>query len=128
MEEIEKARQAALEAQAKADRINQLIGSQNPATRIQGVKALVSLGPTDAVPTLTWMLVNDKDYNVKIAAANALGGFGAASRKACPHLKNIANAPPLPPNPFASAEQQHAEMRAADLKRAARDAVAKIGC
>jgi tetratricopeptide (TPR) repeat protein len=128
VEEIEKERQAALAAQAKADKINQLIGSQNPQTRLLGVRELVSLGPTDAVPTLTWMLVNDKDYNVKIAAANALGGFGAASKKACPHLKNIANAAPLPPNPFASKEEQDAEMRAGDLKRACRDAVAKIGC
>jgi tetratricopeptide (TPR) repeat protein len=128
IEAIEKERQAALQAQARADKVNQLIGSQNPATRLQGVRELVALGATDAVPTLTWMLVNDKDSTVKIAAANALGGFGAASRKACPHLKAIANAPPLPPNPFASPEETQAEMRAADLKRAARDAVAKIGC
>jgi tetratricopeptide (TPR) repeat protein len=128
VEAIERERQAALQAQAKADRVNQLIGSQNAATRLQGIRELVSFGATDAVPTLTWMLVNDKDYSVKIAAANALGGFGAGSRKACPHLKSIANAPPMAPNPFASKEEQDAEMRAADLKRACRDAVAKIGC
>jgi tetratricopeptide (TPR) repeat protein len=127
-EEAEQQRQAALEAAAKADKINQLIGSQNPATRLQGVKQLVTLGATDAVPTLTWMLVNDKDYSVKIAVANALGSFGGAARKACPHLKNIANAPAPAPNPFATPEETAAEMRAADLKRACRDAVARIGC
>jgi len=126
--EAEKERQAALEAQARADRINQLLGSQSPATRLQGVKALVALGATDAVPTLTWMLVNDKDYGVRIAVANALGGFGPAAKKACPHLKSIATAPPPAPNPFASKEEQDAEMKAGDLKRACRDAVTKVGC
>lgn len=126
--EAEKERQAALAAQARADKINQLISSQNAATRLQGVKALVGLGATDAVPTLTWMLVNDKDYGVRIAVATALGGFGPAAKKACPHLKSIANAPPPAPNPFASKEEQDAEMKAGDLKRAAREAVGKIGC
>jgi superkiller protein 3 len=126
--EAEKERQEALKAQARADRINQLINAPNPGTRLQGVKELASMGAADAVGTLTWLLVNDKDYGVRIAVANTLGGFGAAAKKACPHLKSIANAPPPAPNPFATKEEQDAEMQAADLRRACRDALAKVGC
>jgi hypothetical protein len=74
---------------------------------------------------LTYMLVNDKDYGVKIAVANALGGFGPAAKKAVPHLKQIMSLQPVV-NPNASPEEVNQEMRLADLKRACRDALAKI--
>ena len=125
-EAMEKERQAALQAQAKAERINQLIGSPNAATRIQGVKELTALGAADAMPMLTYMVVNDKDYNVRIAVASALGSLGPAAKKAVPHLKQIMSYQPVP-NPNASKEEVEQEMRLSDLKRAVREALAKIG-
>jgi tetratricopeptide (TPR) repeat protein len=124
--EAEKERQAALQAQAKTERVNQSLNSPNPATRIGGLKDLVALGPADAVPMLTWMLVNDKDYSVRTAVANALGGFGPAARKAVPHLKAIATQqPPVNLNPSQADMDQ--EMRFHDFQKACRDALAKIG-
>lgn len=123
--EAEKERQAALQAQAKAERINQQLSSPNAATRTGALRDLVALGPADAVPMLTYMLVNDKDYGVRIAVANALGGFGPAAKKAVPHLKQLMSLQPVV-NPNASKEEMDQEMRLADLKRACRDALAKI--
>ncbi len=124
--EAEKERQAALQAQAKAERVNQQLSSPNPATRIGALKELVALGPADAVPMLTYMVVNDKDYGVRIAVANALGAFGPAAKKAAPHLKAIAGQqPPVNLNPTAAEAAQ--EMLFHDLQKACRDALAKIG-
>jgi tetratricopeptide (TPR) repeat protein len=124
--EAEKERQAALQAQAKAERVNALLASPNAATRISGVKELTALGAADAVPMLTYMLVNDKDANARIAVANALGSFGPASKKAVPHLKAIVSQRPVP-NLTPTAEEQAQEMRFGDLQKACRDALAKIG-
>ena len=125
-EEAERERQAALQAQAKAERINQLIASPNPATRITGVKELTAMGATDALPMLTYMVVNDKDYAVRIAVANALAGFGPAAKKAAPHLKAImTQQPPVNLNPTAAEAAQ--EMLFHDLQKACREALAKIG-
>jgi superkiller protein 3 len=124
--EAEKERQAALQAQAKAERINQQLSSPNAATRMAALKDLVALGAADAVPMLTYMLVNDKDYGVRIGVANALGGFGPAAKKAAPHLKAIAGQqPPVNLNPTAAEAAQ--EMLFHDLQKACRDALAKVG-
>ena len=75
---------------------------------------------------LTYMVVNDKDYNVRIAVVNALGSLGPAAKKAVPHLKQIMSLQPVA-NHNASKEEMDQEMRLGDLKRAVRDALVKIG-
>ncbi|MFI5182961.1 MAG: tetratricopeptide repeat protein, partial [Vicinamibacteria bacterium] len=124
--EAEKERQAALQAQARAERVNQQLNSTNPATRIGALKELVALGAADAVPMLTYMLVNDKDYGVRIAVAGALGGFGSAAKKAAPHLKSIAGQQP-PVNLAPTAAEAAQEMLFHDFQKACREALAKIG-
>jgi superkiller protein 3 len=126
MAEVEKAQDAARQAQAKLDRLNDSLKSQNPGARAGAAKNVASLLGEDSVPTLVWMLVNDKDYSVRIAVANALASLGPAAKKAVPHLKGIVNAPSVP-DPFASPEKQAQEMLEGDLKKACREALARIG-
>jgi len=84
------------------------------------------MGATDALPMLTYMVVNDKDYACRIAVANALAGFGPAAKKAAPHLKAImTQQPPVNLNPTAAEAAQ--EMLFHDLQKACREALAKIG-
>jgi tetratricopeptide (TPR) repeat protein len=127
MAEVEKAQDAARQAQAKLDRLNDSLKSQNPGARSGAAKNAASLLGEDAVPTLVWMLVNDKDYSVRIAVANALGTLGPAAKKAAPQLKAIMNAS-MVQNPFETdkdvLQQQALE---GDFKKACRDALLKIG-
>jgi len=124
--EAEKEREEARKAQAKLDRLNDQLRSPNAGVRSQGVRALPGLVGPDAVDTLLWMLTNDKDWNVRITVATALGALGPAAKRSVPHLKSIANAPSMP-DPFATAEKQAQEMLEGDLKKACRDALVKIG-
>jgi tetratricopeptide (TPR) repeat protein len=126
-EEVEKAQTAAREAQKKLDRLNDALESPNAATRSAAVKGIVALVGADAVPTLTWMLVNDKAYSVRIDVARALGSLGPAGRKACPHLKSIANTD-VPTDPLADKAKMLQQMEALDFQKACRDAAARCGC
>jgi hypothetical protein len=126
MAEVEKAQEQARQAQAKLDRLNDALKSPNAGARASAAKNAATLLGEDAVPTLVWMLVNDKDYGVRNATCSALAAVGPGAKKAVPQLKAIVNQT-APPNPFAGKEEQEQEMREADLKRTCRDALAKIG-
>lgn len=77
---------------------------------------------------LVYAAVNDKDWGVRQTAITSLGNLGsAAGNDACVQLKAIARS-----NPYGgvvtSNEDMANEVRYEDLRRAARAAIAKIGC
>jgi superkiller protein 3 len=129
-EELQKAeleRKKAIELQNKLDNIQDQLKSPNAGTRARAVGDVVRIAGADAVPTLHWMLVNDKDYGVRGAVANALGSLGAAARKVCPTLKAIGNEP-VTQDPFGNKETIDREQKELTFKKACREAVARIGC
>jgi len=81
-----------------------------------------------AVEFLAFAAMNDADLSVREEAVNSLGALGAAARDQCRQLQSIVQRP----NPYDTTIQDRATMelsvRYEDLKRAARAAVAKIGC
>lgn len=122
--EAEKERAAQARLQAQLEQIERDTNDSSPATRIRGVRSLVAKAGADGVPKLTWMLYNDKNYDVRIAVAQALGSLGAAARKACPQLQAIANEL-VPPNPLATGAELQEELKRSDLQKACKEAVAK---
>jgi hypothetical protein len=78
------------------------------------------------VDLLTFMMQTDKQYDVRIAATNALGSLGSASRKAIPNMSGLLRQDPYraPINP--SKEELDNEMNDGDYRRALRDALAAI--
>jgi tetratricopeptide (TPR) repeat protein len=127
MEQLERAQEKTREDQAKLDRLNAALQSPNPATRANAVKSAVSQLGEGAFPTLLYMLVNDKDYEVRMAVATGLGSLGQAARKACLQLKAIINASVVA-DPFATGDALKQQMLEGDFKKACRDALLKIGC
>ncbi len=129
-EEIEKARaeQQAYEARAKAlEQANNAVRSRNPATRTRAARDLAGSAGQDAVPTLVFLMQSDPNYDVRIAAANALGSLGPAARSSLPNIDAMLRQPPYEPPINATAEQLDAQMKDGDYKRALRDARARIG-
>ena len=81
------------------------------------------------MPTLwSYLMQSDPNYDVRIAAANALGSLGPAARAGPPeHRRACCGSPPYEPPINATAEQLDAQMKDGDYRRALRDALAKIG-
>ena len=78
---------------------------------------------------LVYAAVNDKDWGVRQMAITSLGSLGsAAGSEACVQLKGIARNNPYSGNVMSSKEEMEAEVKYEDLRRAARAAIAKIGC
>ncbi len=129
-EEIEKARaeqQAWEERNKKLEAANNAVRSRNPATRARAASALASAAGPDAVPALVVLMQSDPNFDVRIAATNALGALGPAARSALPNIDGMIRQPDYTaPVGTATAEQLDAEMKAGDYKRALRDARAKI--
>ena len=122
--EVDQARAAQARQQAQLEQIERDTRDPNPSNRIRGARTLVTKAGADGVPTLAWMLYNDKSVDVKIEVARALGSLGPAARKACPQLQAYANEDIIP-DPGATGEALNAEMKRGDLKKACREAVAK---
>ena len=81
----------------------------------------------DSVPALVSMMQTDPNFDVRIAATNALGALGPAAKAALPNIDGMLRQPDYTaPVGTATAEQLDAEMKAGDYKRALRDARAKI--
>jgi tetratricopeptide (TPR) repeat protein len=129
-EQIAKAQaeqQAWEERNAKIEAANNALRSRNPATRARAARDIAGLAGPDAVPALVVLMQTDANYDVKIAATNALGALGPAARSALPNIDGMIRQPPYTaPVGGATAEQLDAEMKDGDLKRALRDARAKI--
>ena len=67
------------------------------------------------------------NYDVRIAACQALGSLGPAARSALPNIDGVLRQPPYEPPINATAEQLDAQMKDGDYRRCLRDAKAKIG-
>jgi tetratricopeptide (TPR) repeat protein len=127
--EMEKARaeqQAYEERAKKLEAANNAVRSRNVATRARAARDLASIAGPDAVPSLVFLMQSDANYDVRIAAANALGALGPAARSALPNIDGMLRQPPYEPPINATAEQLDAQMKDGDYKRALRDARAKI--
>jgi cellulose synthase operon protein C len=123
-----RAEQQAYEQKAKQlEAANNAIRSRNPQTRIKAVQQLVDVAHADAVPALVVVMQTDPNFDVRIAATNALGGIGPAARAALPNIEGMLRQPAYTaPVGTANQEQLDAEMKDGDYKRALRDARAKI--
>ena len=127
--EIEAAReqqQKDSERQAQLDRANNATRSKSAATRATAARQLASLAGGDAVPTLVYMMQTDPDYDVRIAATNALGTLGGAARSAVKNIEGMLRQPPYEPPLNATPQEMENSMKDADYRRALRDALAKI--
>ena len=101
--------------------------SKNPATRARAARDLAQFAGPSAVPALIFLMQSDPNYDVRIAATQALGSLGPAARSALPNIDGVLRQPPYEPPINATAEQLDAQMKDGDYRRALRDAKAKIG-
>jgi len=127
MEAAQKAQDEYEEQKRKIDTANRDLGSKAPANRIRGINTIVNVAGASAVPALISLMQTDPSYDVRIAAANALGALGPAARSALPNIDGILRQPPYEPPINATQEQLDAQMKDGDYRRALRDAKAKIG-
>jgi Tfp pilus assembly protein PilF len=95
-----------------------------PAARRAAARDLARFG-APAVDHLVYALANDKDWDVREAAIQALGQIGSAARAAVPQLHAIARA-----NPYectvCERKQMENQAHYEDLRRAARAALQRI--
>jgi Tfp pilus assembly protein PilF len=128
MEKAQAEQQAYEERVKKVEAADNATRSKNPATRAKAARDLASLAGPNAVPVLVHLMQTDSNFDVRIAAVNALGALGPAARSALPNIDGMIRQPDYTaPVGTATAEQLDAEMKAGDYKRALRDAKAKIG-
>jgi tetratricopeptide (TPR) repeat protein len=116
----------ARKAQAKVEEVNAGLRSGNAGARRRALQSLPSvIGAQDSLPYLIRALREDPDYGVREGAVAALKGIGCGARIALPHLKYVITGPK---NEClqCSKEELNEMMRDEDLRRSARDAVAKI--
>jgi tetratricopeptide (TPR) repeat protein len=128
-EEIEKARaeqQAYEERMKKLEAANNAVRSRNPATRARAAGELARIAGPDAVSSLVFLMQSDSNYDVRIAATQALGSLGPAARSALPNIDGMLRQPPYEPPINATADQLDAQMKDGDYRRALRDARARI--
>lgn len=129
--DMEKAR---ADQQAYEDRVKQinqanaLLGSRNAQNRIRGIHDVVAVAGAESVSSLVVLMQTDPNFDVRIAATNALAALGPAAKSALPNINGMLRQPDYTaPVAGATPEQLDAEMKAGDYKRALRDALAKIG-
>jgi tetratricopeptide (TPR) repeat protein len=128
-EELEKLREQQQAEAERAARYNEAVvavNSRNPARRVQGARALAAVGGSDAVDQLIYMMQADDSYDVRIAAARALGALGRAARKAVPNLEGMLAQPEYEAPINATPEQLDNQMKDFDYRKAMRDALARI--
>ena len=129
-EQIAKAQeeqQAYEERAKKVETADNALRSKNATTRARAARDLALLAGPSAVPALVFVMQGDSNYDVRIAAAQALGSLGPAARSALPNIDGVLRQDPYEPPINATAEQLDAAMKDGDYRRALRDAKAKIG-
>ena len=119
--------QAYEERAKKVEAADNASRSKNPATRAKAARDLAQLAGGNAVATLTFLMQSDANYDVRIAATQALGSLGPAARPALPNIDGLLRQPAYDCGINCTAEQLDAQMKDGDYKRALRDAKAKIG-
>jgi Tfp pilus assembly protein PilF len=126
MAQWEKEQEQAAERARQVEAARNAVRSRNPATRAAGARRLVN-DTGGGVDTLIYLIQTDPDWTVRIAAAETLGAFGPAARKAVPHIEGILRQDPyIAPVVDPSDEQINHEMADADLRRALSQALHKI--
>jgi tetratricopeptide (TPR) repeat protein len=119
--EYERARQM----QKKVEDLNAGLRSNSPAARRRAMNDLPRIiGAQDSLPYLIRGL-QDPDWGVREAAVASIKDIACQARIALPHLQHIINAPKMD-NLQMTKEEMQEMMRDEDLRRSARDAVAKI--
>jgi tetratricopeptide (TPR) repeat protein len=120
------------EQQKEAERARQYVAaanavrSRNPALRIQGARQLAAYGGPEGVDDLIYLMQADDNYDVRIAAAKALGSLGRSARKAIPNIKGLLAQPEYEPPTIATPEQLDMAMKDGDYRQAMRAALARI--
>jgi tetratricopeptide (TPR) repeat protein len=127
MEQAQKAQEEYEEQKRKIDRANQDLGSKSPANRIRGINTIVNTAGANAVPALISLMQLDPNYDVRIAACQALGALGGAARSALPNIDGLLRQPAYDCGINCTAEQLDAQMKDGDYRACLRDAKAKIG-
>ncbi|HXK08692.1 MAG TPA: HEAT repeat domain-containing protein, partial [Vicinamibacteria bacterium] len=127
MAEAQRQQQEYEERAKKVEAADNAARAKNPQTRARAAADLAALAGPSAVPTLIFLMQSDPNYDVRIAAANALGSLGPAARQALPNIDGVLRQPPYEPPINATAEQLDAQMKDGDYRRALRDAKARIG-
>lgn len=122
--EAEHQRETERQRAQKIEAANDAVRSKNPGLRTKAARDLAALAGPDAVPALVYLL-QDKDWNVKEAAAAALGSLGASARSAIPHLRAIINAP-RNENLVMTKQEMQESLKDEDFRRSAKEALQKI--
>jgi tetratricopeptide (TPR) repeat protein len=128
-EEIERLKE---HQQREEERVQKLtaaanaVRSRNPARRAQGARDLGRFGGKEFVDELIYMMQTDQNYDVRIAATNALGALGRAARKAVPNLEGMLAQPAYEPPLNATPEQLELQMKDYDYRKAMQNALNRI--
>jgi tetratricopeptide (TPR) repeat protein len=125
MEKLREEQQKEAEVSRRIQAANDAVRSKNPAVRARGARDLAMAG-APAVDNLTYLMQADPDYDVRIAAARALGSLGSAAKKAVPNIEGILRQPPYEAPINATPEQLNNQMRDGDYRKALREALQKI--
>ena len=128
-EEIERLKaqqQEAADRNRKVQEATNAVNSKNPARRIQGARDLARYAGAGGVDALIYLMQTDRNYDVRIAAANALGSLGRAARGAVRHLQGLLAQPPYEPPINATREQLEMQMKDGDYRKAMHDALRRI--
>jgi superkiller protein 3 len=126
LKQAEDERERERERYAKFELANQSIRSRNAIQRIRGLRDLAAMAGAESVPMLAYLLQADPDYNVREAAASALGNLGAVARSAAKPLQQCRDQAAMDAPINATKEEMEAMMNQGDLKRACRDALVKV--
>jgi tetratricopeptide (TPR) repeat protein len=102
------------------------VRSRNAARRAQGARDLARSGGRESVDQLIYMMQTDDSYDVRIAAANALGSLGRAARKAVPNIEGMLAQPPYEAPINATPEQLDNQMKDFDYRKAMQNALNRI--
>jgi tetratricopeptide (TPR) repeat protein len=120
------------ERQKEYERQQQFVAAQNavrsgnPARRAQGAIDLARFGGRESVDPLIYMMQTDQSYDVRIAAARALGSLGRAARRAIPNIEGMLAQDPYEPPLVATPEELEMQMKDGDYRKAMRDALIRI--
>ena len=128
-EDATAARKAQAADQARQRAVESAIAgaaAKSPEVRAAAARDLASLVGAGAVDALIYMMQTDPDYDVRIAATNALARLGPTARKAIPNIEGILRQPEYEPPVTATRAELDFKMKDHDYRRALSAARARI--
>ena len=99
----------------------------NSSGKKNACRQLIRFGQS-AVEFLAFAAINDPDLSVREVCIASLGAVGAGARGQCRQLQHIATAPNPYDQTVMDPKQMQLMVQYEDVKRAAKSAVARIGC